>query len=179
MNKATILGNGPSLTTVPIPTPKTIGVNASYLYRLSPIAISFDKQAISRMVKETAPKKFVFAVGRVPIEVKSVELTEVQLVETPKFIKYSGPFAYWYALEFLKLDEIYLLGFDMDANRGHFHGEGKVLSHYHHHRKSLQKVWEESGQTTNTKIWCIDKWINMEERFAMPDLQDEEARGRT
>jgi len=179
--KVTILGNGPSLETVALPTSEnhTVGVNLSYLKYWSPWVTSMDRRAMKTAIDEATPIKFVFAAGRILETIKTDK--EIEFVARPPYIKYSGPFAYWYTLTHLtNYDEIYLLGFDLDSDPGHFHDKDvERISHYTLHRKSLKATWEDVGKEVDTKIWYIDKWIPIEERWDKEDLEDKPLKGRT
>jgi len=189
--KVTILGNGPSLNKVEPPTILTVGINISYLKHWSPWALSMDTDAINRMVKEATPGKFIFPLERAPEELRkhlgnsleslSLEHCTPGYSSIPKFVKYSGSFAYWYTLTYLEFDEIYLLGFDMDSDIGNFDRGLQILLpiipggllvagkadsfNYQNHMDSLKEVWKNSGKETKTSIWYKDCWIPIEERW--------------
>jgi len=182
--KVTILGNGPSLNKVKPPTNLTVGVNISYLKYWSPWAISMDKDAIIRMAKEAIPAKFVFPIARTPEDLRD-SMTNLEIVDKkshiPSYVKYSGPFAYWYTLAYLEFDEVYLLGFDMESDVGHFDRGLNILLpiipgglllpaeassfNYQHQMDSLKEVWKNFGKKVKTSIWYIDRWIPIEERW--------------
>jgi len=165
--KVTILGNGPSLKDIPLPTYWTVGVNKSYLKYWSPWAASLDFVAIFEMVVNAHPATYVFPFSRTPIMVMQ---SNMDFAEPPSFIRpiFSGPYAYWYTLTNLTFfNEIYLLGFDLDADLGHFYPTNKPLDDYSLHKVALGKILAAYGRTTKTNIWYVDRWMPLEKRLEL------------
>jgi len=163
--KVTILGNGPSLAKVALPTSLTIGVNQSYKKYWSPWAASVDIEAIFDMIVEANPAKYIFPFSRTPI---TALLPNIDFEDSPSNIRpiFSGPYAYWYTLTHLKFFKtIYLLGFDLDSDLGHFYKTKKPLMDYSLHKVALKKILESSSRKVETKIWYKYRWMELEERL--------------
>lgn len=123
-----ILGNGPNLKKADIDTTRyPIGVNRSPLILWTPIVCSCDLQSLGvtelQEMGINDPYHWV-----TPLSCKE---------EPPSWAFPSGPFALWYAVRVLKIEDVQLIGF---GGVGHFYEGGPVDPDQDKHNPLLMRA---------------------------------------